>query len=59
MRPLFLVGPVLSWHERFVQNYVFAFYACGWDLVLFRNFWVGKVCFYVFMFPENEPVDTL
>jgi hypothetical protein len=58
MRPLFLVGPVSSWRERYVQNYVFAFCACGWGLVLFRNFRAGKVCFYVFMFPENEPVDA-
>jgi hypothetical protein len=57
--PYFLVGPVLSWHERYVQNYVLAFCACGWGLVLFRNFGAGKVCFYVFMFFENEPVDTL
>jgi hypothetical protein len=55
----FFVGPVLSWHERYVQNYVFAFCACGWGLVLFGNFWEGKVCFYVFMFFENKPVDTL
>jgi hypothetical protein len=26
--------------------------------MLFRNFQAGKVCFYVFMFPEKEPVDT-
>jgi hypothetical protein len=25
MRSLFVVGPVLSWRERYVQNYVFAF----------------------------------
>jgi hypothetical protein len=55
----FLVGPVLSWRERFMRNYSFAFCACGWGLALFRNFWAGKVCFYVFMFFENEPVDTL
>jgi hypothetical protein len=57
--PLFLVGPVISWRERYVQNYVFAFWACGWGLVLFRNFWAGKVFFYVFMFFEKELVDTL
>jgi hypothetical protein len=57
--PFFLVGPVLSWRKRYVQNYVFAFCACGWGLVLFRNIWAGKVCFYVFMFFENKPVDTL
>jgi hypothetical protein len=55
----FLVGPVLSWRERYVGNYVFAFCACGWGLVLFGNFWVGKVSFYVFMCFENKPVDTL
>jgi hypothetical protein len=57
--PFFLVGPVLSWRKRYVQNYVFAFCACGWGLVLFRIFLAEKVCFYVFMFFENEPVDTL
>jgi hypothetical protein len=57
MRSLFVVGPVLSWRERYVQNYVFAFYACGWGQVLFRNFWAGKVFFCVFVFPENKLVD--
>jgi hypothetical protein len=57
MRPLF-VGPVLFWCKRYVRDYVFAFCACGWGRVLFRNFWAGKICFYVFMFPENKPVDT-
>jgi hypothetical protein len=23
-------GPVLFWRKRYVQNYVFAFFACGW-----------------------------
>jgi hypothetical protein len=46
MHPLF-VSPVLFWHERYVQNYVFAFCACGWGWVLFRNFFAGKGCFYV------------
>jgi hypothetical protein len=59
MRPLFLVGHVLSCRERYVQNYVFAFCACGWGLVLSTKLLAGKVCFYVFMFFENEPVDTL
>jgi hypothetical protein len=57
MRSLFVVGPVLSWRERYVQNYVFAFCASGWGRVLFKNFWAGKVCFCVFVFPENKPVD--
>ncbi len=57
MRALFVIGPVLSWRKSYVQNYVFAFCTCGWGRVLFRIFWAGKVCFYVFMFPENEPVD--
>jgi hypothetical protein len=57
MRPLFLVGHVLSWRERYVQNYVFAFCACGWGLVLSMKLLAGKVCFYVFMCFENEPVD--
>jgi hypothetical protein len=42
-----------------VQNYVFAFCACGWGLVLSTKLLAGKVCFYVFMFFENKPVDTL
>jgi hypothetical protein len=58
-RPCFLVGHVLSWHERYVQNYVFAFCACGWGLVLSTKLLAGKVCFYAFMFFENEPVYTL
>jgi hypothetical protein len=41
-----------------VTHYVFAFCACGWGSVLFRNCWAGELCFYVFMFPENEPMDT-
>ncbi len=57
MRPLFLVGHVLSWHESYVQNYVFAFCACGWGLVLSTKLLAGKVCFYVFMCFENKPVD--
>jgi hypothetical protein len=57
MRPLFVVSPVSSWRKRYVQNYVFAFCACGWGQVLFRIFLAGQVCFYVFMFPENKPVD--
>jgi hypothetical protein len=59
MRPLFLVGHVLSWRKKYVQNYVFAFCACGWGLVLSMKLLAGKVCFHVFMFFENEPVDTL
>ncbi len=59
MRPLFLVGHVLSWRKRYVQNYVFAFCACGWGLVLSTKLLAGKVYFYVFMFFENKPVDTL
>ncbi len=59
MRPLFLFGHFLSWRERYVQNYVFAFCACGWGLVLSMKLLAGKVCIYVFMFFENEPVDTL
>ncbi len=47
MRPLFLVGHVLSWRERYVRNYVFAFCACGWGLVLSTKMLAGKVCFYV------------
>jgi hypothetical protein len=47
MRPLFLVGHVLSWRERYVQNYVFAFCACGWGLELSTKLFAGKVCFYV------------
>ncbi len=57
MRPLFLIGHVLSWRERYVQNYVFAFCACGWGLVLSTKLLAGKVCFYVFMLFENKPVD--
>ncbi len=57
MRSHFVIGPVLSLCERYVRNYVFAFCACGWGRVLFRNFWAGKVCFCVFVFPENKPVD--
>ena len=58
MHPLF-VGPVLFWHKRYVRNYVFACCACGWGWVLFRNYLLaGKVCFCVFVFPENKPVDT-
>jgi len=57
MRPLFLVCHVLSWRERYVQNYVFAFCACGWGLVLSTKLLAGKVCFYVFMCFENKPVD--
>jgi hypothetical protein len=48
MRPLFLVCHVLSWHERYVQNYVFAFCACGWGLVLSTKLLAGKVCFLCF-----------
>jgi hypothetical protein len=58
MCSLVVVGPVLSWRERYVRNYVFAFCACGWGGVLFRNLLAGKVCFCVFVFPENKPVDT-
>ncbi len=50
MHPLFLVGHVLSWGERYVQNYVFAFCACEWGLGISMKLLVGKVCFYVFMF---------
>jgi hypothetical protein len=57
MRPLFLVCHVLSWRERYMRNYVFAFYACGWGLVLSTKLLAGKVCFYVFMCFENKPVD--
>jgi hypothetical protein len=57
MHPLFLVCHVLSWRKRYVQNYVFAFCACGWGLVLSKKLLAGKVCFYVFMCFENEPVD--
>jgi hypothetical protein len=57
MRPLFLVGHVLSWCERYVRNYVFAFCACEWGLVLSTKLLAGKVCFYVFMCFENKPVD--
>jgi hypothetical protein len=39
------------------MNYVFAFCACGWGLVLSTKLLAGKVCFYVFMFFENKPVD--
>jgi hypothetical protein len=61
MRSLFVVGPVLSWCERYVQNFVLAFCACGWGQVLFRNFGAGrKEYFCVFVFPEkNEPVDII
>ncbi len=57
MRPLFLVCHVLSWRKRYVRNYVFAFCACGWGLLLSTKLLAGKVCFYVFMCFENEPVD--
>jgi hypothetical protein len=57
MRPFFLVCHVLSWCKRYVQNYVFAFCACGWGLVLSTKLLARKVCFYVFMCFENEPVD--
>jgi hypothetical protein len=39
-------------------NYDFDFCACGWGGVLSRIFWAGKVWFYDFMIPGNEPVDT-
>jgi hypothetical protein len=55
--PPFFVGHVLSWCERHVQNYVFAFCACGWGLVLSTKLLAGKVCFYVFMCSDNKPVD--
>ena len=55
--PPFLVCHVLSWRERYVRNYVFAFCACGWGLVLSTKLLAGKVCFYVFMCFKNEPVD--
>jgi hypothetical protein len=52
MRPLFLVGHVLSWRKRYVRNYVFAFCACGWGLSSsFHEIGGGKgmfLCFYVF-----------
>jgi hypothetical protein len=55
MRPLFVVGPVFSWCKIYSRNYyVFAFCACGRGRVLSRNLLVGKVCFCVFVFPENE-----
>jgi hypothetical protein len=57
MHLFFLVGLVLSWRKRYVRNYVFAFCACGWGLVLSTKLLAGKVSFYVFMFFENEPVD--
>ncbi len=47
---LFFVGHVLFWRKRYVQNYVSAFCACGWGLVLSTKLLAGKVCFYVFMF---------
>ncbi len=50
MCPLFLVGHVLSWRKRYAWNYVFAFCACLWGLVLSTKLMAGKVCFYVFMF---------
>jgi hypothetical protein len=59
MRPLFLVSHVLSWCKRYVQKNSFAFCACGWGLVLSTKLLAGKVCFYFFMFFEDEPVDTL
>ncbi len=55
--PPFFSLPCLSWRERYVQNYVFAFCACGWGLVLSTKLLAGKECFYVFMCFENEPVD--
>ncbi len=55
--PIFLVCHVLSWHKRYVQNYVFAFCACGWSLVLSTKLLAGKLCFHVFMCFENKPVD--
>jgi hypothetical protein len=57
MRLIFVVGPVYLGAKGMYKAIVFLFCACGWDLVLFRIFWVGKVCFYVFVFFENKPVD--
>ncbi len=48
--PPFFSLPCLSWRERYVQNYVSAFCACGWGLVLSTKLLAGKVCFYVFMY---------
>jgi hypothetical protein len=52
-----------KWFVRARQNYEywnydFDFCACGWGRVLSRFFWPGKVWFYDFMIPGNEPVDT-
>ncbi len=45
MRPLFLFTPVLSWRERYVRNYVFAFCACGWGLVhTFHRYFGAGIC---------------
>ncbi len=55
--PPFLVGHVLSWCKRYVWNYVFAFCASGWGLLLSTKLLAGKVCVYVLCFFENKPVD--
>jgi hypothetical protein len=60
MRPIFLVGPVLPWHERYVQNFCFCMLCLWMGSSTFQEFLGGKgmfLCFYVFMLFENESVD--
>ncbi len=57
--PPFFSWPCFILARKVCAKYVFAFCACGWALVLSTKLLAGKVCFYVFMFFENKPVDTL
>jgi hypothetical protein len=53
MRPLFLVGHVLSWHKRYVGNYVFCILCLWMGSSTFHEI-VGRkgmfLSFYVFMY---------
>jgi hypothetical protein len=56
--PFFVVGPVLSWRKRYVQNYipryVFEFCACGWSRVLFRTLLAERYVFVFLCFPKTS-----